>query len=151
MDIVEELKAYETDGMPLHSGNSLQTLIDRAIAEIERLRSLAGAVSPGPDAAEVLKPLRHKAAADELRATADALVQSIPRQNYTSLADAAVTGTAYELRRRANELDGGLRHKAPDIHDPMRQAPRDVPGYAEDVKAAFVERKPLSEFDAPHD
>ena len=35
--------------------------VKRAIAEIERLRSIAGAATRGPSAAEVLAPLRHKA------------------------------------------------------------------------------------------
>ena len=39
----------------------VREVVDAAIAEITRLRSLAGAVTLGPDAAEVLKPLRHKA------------------------------------------------------------------------------------------
>ena len=42
----------------------VREVVDAAIAEITCLRSLAGAVSPGPDAAEVLKPLRHKALSD---------------------------------------------------------------------------------------
>lgn len=49
--------------VPIH-----RDLLRDAIAEITRLRSLAGAVSPGPDAAEVLKPLRHKAPSEHERA-----------------------------------------------------------------------------------
>ena len=42
--------------------------VQAASLEIQRLRSLAGAVSSGHDAAEVLKPLRHKAPdADDIR------------------------------------------------------------------------------------
>ena len=50
------------------TGIPLKDTLGRAINEIERLRSLAGAVSPGPTAAEVLTPLRHKAPdADDVR------------------------------------------------------------------------------------
>lgn len=69
MDIVDRLKrwaALKTGDKPefadkMNWGEDLNADLIAAIEEIEHLRSLAGAVTPGPTAAETFAPLRHKA------------------------------------------------------------------------------------------
>ena len=50
MDIVEELRKFSLDGATYAD---LHGMLFRAADEIERLRSLAGAVSPGPSFADI--------------------------------------------------------------------------------------------------
>lgn len=69
MDILEKLrmplKCRTVDGVDIeyHPCEPLDDLLEQAANEIERLRSIAGAVTAGPTAAETLAPLRHKAPA----------------------------------------------------------------------------------------
>lgn len=58
---VEKFSALELPGQPpvMHMGTSY--LVNDLWREVQRLRSLAGAITPGPSAAETLAPLRHKA------------------------------------------------------------------------------------------
>lgn len=65
-DLLDELRAAaKTLGeQPRGVAWGYSMLMTQAANEIERLRSLAGAVSAGPDAAEVLKPLRNKVPLD---------------------------------------------------------------------------------------
>lgn len=57
MDILEELDGIHVDNSPVR----LCYLINEAAKEIRRLRSLVGAVTPGPSAADIMQPLRHAA------------------------------------------------------------------------------------------
>ena len=60
MDIVKELQELIDEPA---IGHDYVPIIERAIAEIRRLRSIAGPVDSGPSAADVMKALRHIAQA----------------------------------------------------------------------------------------
>ena len=57
MDIVKELQELIDEPA---IGHDYVPIIERAIAEIRRLRSIAGPIRPGPSAADVMEPLRHR-------------------------------------------------------------------------------------------
>ena len=57
MDIIEKLDGLQARLLP---GDVWQQAIAEAIAEIRRLRAIAGPVSTGPSAADVMEPLRHR-------------------------------------------------------------------------------------------
>ena len=64
MDILEKLDGLQARLLPGDvSMRSLQQAIAEAIAEIRRLRSIAGPVDSGPSAADVMEALRHMAQA----------------------------------------------------------------------------------------
>ena len=60
MDIVKELQELIDEPA---IGHDYVPIIERAIAEIRRLRSIAGPVDSGPSAADVMEALRHMAQA----------------------------------------------------------------------------------------
>ena len=60
MDILEKLDGLQARLLP---GDVWQQAIAEAIAEIRRLRSIAGPVDSGPSAADVMEALRHMAQA----------------------------------------------------------------------------------------
>ena len=57
MDILEKLYGWRALLLP---GDAEELVIAEAIAEIRRLRAIAGPVRPGPSAADVMEPLRHR-------------------------------------------------------------------------------------------
>ena len=57
MDIIEKLDGLQAQLLP---GDVWQQAIAEAIAEIRRLRSIAGPIRPGPSAASIMEPLRHR-------------------------------------------------------------------------------------------
>ena len=57
MDIVKELQELIDEPA---IGHDYVPIIERAIAEIRRMRSIAGPVDSGPSAADVMEPLRHR-------------------------------------------------------------------------------------------
>lgn len=60
-DVIEDLRDLQEGLTTINDYDAACAVLNRAIAEITRLRSLAGAVSEGQSAAEVLAPLHHKA------------------------------------------------------------------------------------------
>ena len=70
MDILDDMKAafktgdkYFADRTPAGPIGQVLIALEKAISEIDRLRSIAGPVDSGPSAADVMEALRHMAQA----------------------------------------------------------------------------------------
>ena len=57
MDIIEKLDDLRALLLP---GDAEELVIAEAIDEIRHLRSIAGPIRPGPSAASIMEPLRHR-------------------------------------------------------------------------------------------